>query len=163
PAAEGLFCFVYSSLWESLPVPGRDEGRAEMSVAESPQRRLEPILPEVGDEPEEPALEFDADLSRDLQFGERRVEVTNRRVRELDRTRCAKCNRLLPEKNGLCPACLSRGKIILRLASYLRPYTGAAIAMVLMTLIGALVQLAPPYMTKLIIDDVLMPRHNHRL
>ena len=210
-----------------------------MSVAESPERRLEPILPEVGVESEESVLEFAADLAQDLQFGERRVEVTNRRVRvltgangatielenillaeikgarteplvgggrlevtvdgrtvplveytaaksayfseiargieqlakgeplsikrELDRTRCAKCNRLLPEKNGLCPACLSRGKIILRLASYMKPYQAAAIAMVAMTLIGALLQLAPPYITKLIIDDVLIPRHHHLL
>ena len=54
-----------------------------MSVAESPQRRLEPIPLEVGDESELPVLEFAADLSQDLQFGERRVEVTNRRVRVL--------------------------------------------------------------------------------
>jgi ATP-binding cassette subfamily B protein len=210
-----------------------------MSVAESPQRRLEPIPPEVGGEPEELILEFAADLSQNLQFGERRVEVTNRRVRvltgingdtvelenvllteikgarteplvgggrlevtvdgramplveytaaraayfseiargieqlakgeplsikrELDRTRCEKCNRLLPEKNGLCPACLSRGKIVLRLTGYLKPYQGAAVAMVLMTLIGALVQLAPPYVTKLIVDDVLVPRHHWSL
>src|SRR5262249_47011792 len=183
-----------------------------MSVAESPQRRLEPISPEVGSESEEPILEFAADLSPDLKFGERRVEVTSRRVRvvtgtngssvelesfslsdikgarteplvgggrlevtvdgrtvplveytaaksayfseiargieqlakgeelsikrELDRTRCVRCNRLLPEKNGLCPACLSRGKIIMRIAGYLMPYRGAAIAMVAMTLIA---------------------------
>src|SRR5688500_1942090 len=169
-----------------------------MSVAEAPQRRLEPIPPEVGDEPEELVLEFAADLAPDLQFGERRVEVTNRRVRvltgtngataelanipltaikgarteplvgggrlevtvdgrtvplveytaaksahfseiargieqlakgeplsikkEQERTRCEKCNRLLPEKEGLCPACMSRGKVMLRLAGYLRPY-----------------------------------------
>ena len=54
-----------------------------MSVAESPQRRLEPIPLEVGDESELPVLEFAADLSQDLQFGERRVEVTNRHVRVL--------------------------------------------------------------------------------
>jgi len=204
-----------------------------MSVAESPQRRLEPISPEVGSESEEPILEFTADLSPDLKFGERRVEVTSRRVRvvtgtngssvelesfplseikgarteplvgggrlevtvegrtvplveytaaksayfseiargieqlakgeelsikrELDRTRCARCNRLLPEKNGLCPACLSRGKIIMRIAGYLLPYRGAAIAMVMMTLVGALVQLGPPYITGRIIDQVLSP------
>jgi ATP-binding cassette, subfamily B, bacterial len=207
-----------------------------MSVAESPQRRLEPIPPEVGDESEELVLEFAADLAPDLQFGERRVEVTNHRVRvltgangsttelenillkeikgarteplvgggrlevtvdgrviplveytaarsahfseiargieqlakgeplsikrEQDRTRCAKCNRLLPEKNGLCPACLSRGKVMLRIAGYLVPYKLATAAMVALTLVGALVQLVPPYVTGRIIDDVLRPRHN---
>jgi ATP-binding cassette, subfamily B, bacterial len=210
-----------------------------VSVAESPERQLDPIPEKVGDKPEELLFELVADLSPDLQFGERRVEVTNQRVRissggngstselenillkeikearteplvgggrlevtvdgrvvplveytaaraaefseiargidqlakgeplsikkEQERTRCSKCNRLLPEKNGLCPACLSRGKVMLRLAGYLKPYRGAAIAMVLMTLLGTLVQLAPPYITGQIIDQVLTPRGNKTL
>jgi ATP-binding cassette, subfamily B, bacterial len=210
-----------------------------MSVAESPQRRLEPIPPEVGDEREELVLQFAADLAPDLQFGERRVEVTNRRVRvlsgnngstdelqniplaeikgartqplvgggrleitvdgqtvplveytaakaahfseiargieqlakgeplsikkEQERTRCEKCDRLLPEKDGLCPACMNRGKVIMRLAGYLRPYKTQTAAMVAMTLIGTLVQLLPPYITGQIIDRVLTPRSNTAL
>src|SRR5687768_16323556 len=57
--------------------------RTGMSVAESPERRLEPIPTEVGDEREELLLSSAADLSPDVQYGERRVEVTNQRVRVL--------------------------------------------------------------------------------
>src|ERR1044072_1384863 len=32
-----------------------------------------------------------------------------------ERLRCVKCNRLLPEKDGVCPACVNRGKTMLRI------------------------------------------------
>ena len=33
--------------------------------------------------------------------------------------RCANCNRLLPEKDGICPACVNRGKTMLRITRFL--------------------------------------------
>ena len=36
-----------------------------------------------------------------------------------ERTRCPKCGRLLPEKDGICPACVNRGKTMLRIAGFL--------------------------------------------
>ena len=44
----------------------------------------------------------------------------------LDRTRCEKCNRLLPEKNGICPACIRKLATLKRIASFMAPYKGRA-------------------------------------
>jgi len=75
----------------------------------------------------------------------------------LDRTRCAKCNRLLPEKNGLCPACVSRLATLKRIAAYLVPYKVRVVVLALSSIIGTLAELAPPLLTKRIVDEVLTP------
>ena len=41
----------------------------------------------------------------------------------VERTRCEKCERLLPEKDGFCPFCLSKWGTFKRIASFLLPYT----------------------------------------
>ncbi|MSR84599.1 MAG: ATP-binding cassette domain-containing protein [Candidatus Latescibacteria bacterium] len=75
----------------------------------------------------------------------------------LDRTRCAKCARLLPEKNGLCPACISRLATLKRIAAYLKPYKGRVVILALSSIIGTLAELAPPLLTKRIVDEVFTP------
>ena len=82
---------------------------------------------------------------------------------ELPRTRCPKCRRLLPEKDGICPACVKRWDTLLRIAGYLKPYRGSAVGLVLLTVAGTLMGLLPPLITRHIIDDVLTPRANFRL
>jgi|TARA_B100000315_G_scaffold189448_1_gene179279 ATP-binding cassette subfamily B protein len=74
---------------------------------------------------------------------------------QLDATRCAACNRLLPEKGGICPACIRKADTLVRLLSYMLPYKSHALILVALTLLAALLQLAPPYIIKHIIDDVL--------
>ena len=44
---------------------------------------------------------------------------------KVERTRCAHCNRLLPEKDGICPACVNRSKTLWRIAAYMKPYKTA--------------------------------------
>ena len=39
-----------------------------------------------------------------------------------ERKRCPTCRLLLPEGTRVCPACLNKGKVILRLFGYLKPY-----------------------------------------
>ena len=75
---------------------------------------------------------------------------------ELDRIRCEKCSRLLPEKNGICPACIRRLTTLGRIASYLKPYTGRAIILAVVSLITTFSELIPPLITRRIVDDVLM-------
>jgi len=75
---------------------------------------------------------------------------------ELDRIRCEKCGRLLPEKNGICPACIRRLTTLRRIASYLKPYTGRAILLAVVSLIATFSQLIPPLITRRIVDDVLL-------
>jgi ATP-binding cassette, subfamily B, bacterial len=79
---------------------------------------------------------------------------------DLDRTHCAQCERLLPEKGGICPACIKKTDTLKRLLSYMMPYKSKALVLVALTLFTALLELAPPYIIKYIIDDVLTQRQN---
>ena len=74
----------------------------------------------------------------------------------LDRTICESCGRLLPEKNGICPACLNKFATLGRIASYLKPYKIRAIVLALASIVTTVAELIPPYVTKLIVDDVLV-------
>ena len=44
-----------------------------------------------------------------------------------EKTRCDNCGRLLPEKDGVCPNCVKRGKTMMRIAGFLAPYKKKAI------------------------------------
>jgi ATP-binding cassette subfamily B protein len=76
---------------------------------------------------------------------------------QLDRTRCARCGRLLPEKNGLCPACVQRWSTLLRIASYMKPYKGRAALLAVASVASTLTELIPPQITLYIVDEVLVP------
>ncbi len=78
---------------------------------------------------------------------------------EVERSRCARCNRLLPEKDGLCPACVKKWDTLKRIASYLKPYMPRAVVLVLLTVGGTLIELLPPLAVRSIIDDVLTGAH----
>ena len=71
---------------------------------------------------------------------------------------CPTCSRRLQEGTNVCPLCLDKNKIISRLLEYAKPYRGqmilAAFLMVTVTVMG----LAPPFITKIIIDDVLQQK-----
>ena len=76
---------------------------------------------------------------------------------ELDRTRCEKCGRLLPEKNSICPACINKFATLGRIAAYLKPYKGRAALLAVASVITTVSELLPPLVTKHIVDDVLAP------
>lgn len=76
----------------------------------------------------------------------------------LDRVRCEKCNRLLPERDGICPACINRLAVIGRIAKYLSPYRGRALLLALGSILTTGAELVPPLITKKIVDDVLVPQ-----
>ena len=75
---------------------------------------------------------------------------------ELDRIRCEQCERLLPEKNGICPACIKRWATLKRICSYMAPYKVRAVILALASLATTGAELMPPYLTRLIVDDVLL-------
>lgn len=78
-------------------------------------------------------------------------------------TRCPKCQRLLPEKDGICPACVNRSKTLLRVASYLAPYKWRAILLALISMLSTAINLAPPRIQGMLIDKVLTPHQNLNL
>ena len=82
---------------------------------------------------------------------------------ELERSRCLKCHRMLPEKDGVCPACAKKLDTLRRLLAYFAPYR-TRVALLLFVLVAeALVDLLPPIITRHIIDDVLTPADNFDL
>lgn len=80
-----------------------------------------------------------------------------------EKLRCPKCNRLLPEKDGFCPACVNRGKTMLRIAKFLRPYRKQAVLLAVFSLATTLVNLVPPFIQGTLIDGVLRTNRNVEL
>jgi ATP-binding cassette, subfamily B, bacterial len=73
-----------------------------------------------------------------------------------EKTRCEKCGRLLPEKDGRCPACVKRAAVFARILSYLTPYKTSALYAVLASILTALsTTLLSTFLTKGITDNVL--------
>lgn len=69
--------------------------------------------------------------------------------------KCPRCGRPLPIDSDICNGCISRGKTLVRLFSYARPYRTRMILGVLLSASGTLLDLAPPKVTQTIIDNVL--------
>lgn len=82
---------------------------------------------------------------------------------EVEKLRCDKCGRLLPEKNGICPACLHRGAVFKRIIGYMRPYSLRVAILAGLAFIIILAELVPPYLSKILVDRVLIPRQNLKL
>ena len=61
-----------------------------------------------------------------------------------ERTHCPKCRRLLPEKNGICPACVNRTKTMWRIGQFLTPYKTQAATLAGLSLATTALSLAPP-------------------
>lgn len=75
-----------------------------------------------------------------------------------EQTRCEKCGRLLPEKDGRCAACVKRMAVLRRVLSYLEPYRGRAVLVALLALGMTGASLATPLLTRQITDHVLNSR-----
>ncbi|MEW6756293.1 MAG: ABC transporter transmembrane domain-containing protein, partial [Candidatus Latescibacterota bacterium] len=76
---------------------------------------------------------------------------------QVERVRCERCLRLLPEKDGLCPFCIRRWDTLKRIAAFLQPYWVQATVLMLTAAATAGVELLPPYLIKHILDDALGP------
>ena len=96
-----------------------------------------------------------AEVARGIEQLRREQEFFIRR--ELDRTRCDKCSRLLPERDGICPACINRLNTFGRIARYLMPYRSRAILLAVASVVTTVAELIPPLVTREIVDGVLAP------
>ena len=74
-----------------------------------------------------------------------------------ERARCPKCHRILPEFTNVCPACLDRWHVIMRLAQYFAPYKRMALGITALMLIGTAAELVPGLLLRRMVDDVLLP------
>ncbi|MDH7569381.1 MAG: ABC transporter ATP-binding protein, partial [Armatimonadota bacterium] len=76
--------------------------------------------------------------------------------------KCPKCGRTLPRWSSVCPDCLQRAQLLLRLVPYLLPYWFCVLLNLLLMLITTGVGLVPPYLSKMLLDDVF-PNRDLRL
>ncbi|HCV26345.1 MAG TPA: hypothetical protein DGN59_23085, partial [Candidatus Latescibacteria bacterium] len=68
------------------------------------------------------------------------------------------CDRLLPERDGFCPFCISKWDTMKRIAMFLATLKKEAILFVVVTLLMSVLDLLPPVLVKHIINDALIPR-----
>ncbi|MFH1708370.1 MAG: ABC transporter ATP-binding protein [Planctomycetota bacterium] len=71
--------------------------------------------------------------------------------------RCTKCGRVM--RHEICSHCLDRRKILTRLFAYLRHYKWYAVLGLTLTMAITALGLMPPYLTKVLVDDIIAPRN----
>ncbi len=108
-------------------------------------------------------VEYSAALVHSFAEVARRIEqVRNGEPLQLSggpaRLRCPRCGQLLPQKNDVCPACLSRWGVFVRIAGYLRPYKARVAVLGAASLFMTAAGLLPPMITRWIVDEVLIPK-----
>ncbi|MDX2034664.1 MAG: ABC transporter ATP-binding protein [Blastocatellia bacterium] len=74
--------------------------------------------------------------------------------------RCPTCRLPLPEGTKVCPACMSKGKVLRRMLAYLKPHRRQVATIWIMMLIGLCFSLVPTYLTQPLTDKVLNPVTN---
>ncbi len=84
-------------------------------------------------------------------------------IEEEEEQFCPSCGRLLPERGGFCPNCLKRTRVVTRLLEYMRPHWKKALAMSALMSASAVFGVAPPYLTKILVDDVLLGAGSEKL
>jgi ATP-binding cassette subfamily B protein len=68
------------------------------------------------------------------------------------KVRCDKCGRVIPPWTEVCPACMSRRKILSRLIDFVKPYKGRAALGAVVAVSLVLMELVPPALRKPMID-----------
>ncbi|MCJ7752619.1 MAG: ABC transporter ATP-binding protein/permease [Armatimonadetes bacterium] len=77
--------------------------------------------------------------------------------------RCPSCGMVLGERTRVCPRCVHRAAMLRRLLSYASPYRGRLTLVSLLMIFTAAFGLVPPWLTKILVDDVLIPKSNAHL
>ena len=75
----------------------------------------------------------------------------------LERLRCEKCSRLLPERDGICPACIHKWSTLKRISRYMAPYPWKVVTLAIASLVTTGAELASPLVIRHLFDEVLVP------
>ena len=103
-------------------------------------RKLERLLPAEGNKPKEPLPQW-------LTLVERQTEA---------KEYCGKCGQLIPAyAEGVCPVCLHKKSVLLRLIGYVKPYRVRFGVAVCFMLLGVCLNALPPLVTRATIDGAL--------
>ncbi len=77
------------------------------------------------------------------------------------RKRCPKCRRMLPEDTEVCPGCVNKRAVVLRLFQFLQPFKKQVLTSVIVILGSNLLGLLPPWVSKLIVDNIVLQQKQH--
>lgn len=71
---------------------------------------------------------------------------------------CPKCLRPLPKDSDVCETCVNKGRTLIRLFRFLKPYRRQVALSVFLLVSSTVLLLLPPYISKLLVDRVLVPK-----
>ena len=71
--------------------------------------------------------------------------------------RCETCGRPIPRWSDVCPNCVEKGKLLVRLLKYALPFWKISVPALLIVLVIRLVDLYPAILGKRLIDDLFVP------
>ncbi len=75
---------------------------------------------------------------------------------------CESCGKPIPHRLGVCPDCLDRKRLLVRMLMHVKPYLLPMSAGLLFMLVITAVEMTQPLLTKILVDDVI-PNSNLRL
>ena len=108
-----------------------------------------------------PLIRYTNAVGKEFGHAARRLQATIKgeeppATTEEDQTRrCLKCGFPLEQGSDACPNCVNAVRAVRRLLRYLKPYKTEIIVTSLLLMAAQMMGLAPPYLTKVLIDDVL--------
>ncbi len=82
------------------------------------------------------------------------LEVVKNTYKNL-RSFCPKCGRKLAAPDAPCMNCKGKGKMFEVLFGYIKPYIKPLIASIILSVITTGMALVPPYITKMMVDDII--------
>jgi len=71
--------------------------------------------------------------------------------------RCERCGRVIPQRMGVCPYCLDKGRLLRRFLGYSIPYWPLATFSLSILLAATFIGLTPPLLMRTLIDNVFRP------
>lgn len=71
------------------------------------------------------------------------------------KTRCPKCGRILSRPGAECFYCKGKKHVMAKLLAYVKPYYGMLALCILLALISTAATMVPPYLTKILVDDII--------
>jgi ATP-binding cassette subfamily B protein len=102
-----------------------------------------------------------SDLVNSITFFKENGEIADTEFKGI--SICKKCNSPLPDRESGCPRCVPKMQILLRILDLAKPYKLRVFLLMVVTAIGVVFQVLPPYLTKKIVDDVIGKGHHSLL
>jgi ATP-binding cassette subfamily B protein len=87
------------------------------------------------------------------------ARARRRRKRDI----CPKCSKPMPRWMGVCPDCLDKRALLVRLLVRLRPYRGPALLAFILSLLASGMDLAQAPLQKVLVDDILSSEINRSI